>query len=150
MAIFAAKLPKLTSDWRLCPQFPSVIRLSCISLFSTGPKLDNFCAKKFHFGLIHLPLSQILVALLVAFTAADRLFKQLYGPDTKRVETLPVLYDFFSDINAKLLKFRIICSREISVFMCKSSVYCSAPPPLAASAPLLPLLWQRHWPRGHP
>ena len=31
------------------PPGPSVIRLSCISLFSTGPKLENFCAKKFCF-----------------------------------------------------------------------------------------------------
>ena len=32
---------------------PCVTRLSCNGLFSTGPKLDNFCAKK-------LPLVQVL------------------------------------------------------------------------------------------
>ena len=53
------------------PQILFVIRLSCISLFSTGPKLYNFCAKEINFWFKPLPLSKIVVALLVAFTAAD-------------------------------------------------------------------------------
>ena len=53
---------------------PSVIRLSSISLFSTGPKLDSFCAKKFTFGSSPLALTKTLVALLVAFTTADKFF----------------------------------------------------------------------------
>ena len=49
-------------------------RSSFISLFSTRPKLDNFCAKIFFV----LPIvSKILVARLAAFTAADRVFKRL-------------------------------------------------------------------------
>ena len=35
---------------------PSVTRLSCNGLFSTGPKLDNFCAKNIYFWF-KLPLS---------------------------------------------------------------------------------------------
>ena len=67
--------------------------------------------------------------LLVAFTVADTFFKRLYGPDTTRAKKRYRLYtSFFSDMNKKLLKQRMICSREISVLMCKSSVYFSAPP----------------------
>ena len=40
------------------PQALSVTRLSCITLFSTGPKLDNFCAKKFYFSFKLLPSQQ--------------------------------------------------------------------------------------------
>ena len=51
---------------------PFSTRLSSNGLFSTGPKLDNFCAKKhFTFGSSPLSLSKTLVALLVAFTPAD-------------------------------------------------------------------------------
>ena len=60
-----------------------VTHLSGISLFSTGPKLENFWAKNFAFGSNPLPLSKIQVALLVAFTAADRFFERLCGPHTK-------------------------------------------------------------------
>ena len=43
---------------------PSVTRLSCNVLFSTGPKLDDFCAKNIYFWLKPLPSQQTLVALL--------------------------------------------------------------------------------------
>ena len=117
-----------------------MIGLSCISLFRTGPELDKFCAKTFTFGSTFLSLNEILVAVLLAITAADRFFKRLCGSDTKR-ETLPVLHVCFLDMIATLLKVRIICSRKISVFMSKSSVYFSAHP-LSASAPSLRLLWR--------
>ena len=58
--------------------FSQALLMSCISLFDTGPKLDNFCAKDFTFGSSPFPLSEILVAFLVAFTAADRFFKRLF------------------------------------------------------------------------
>ena len=44
IAIFAAKLQKSPSSWA-----PSVTRLSSNGLFSTGPKLDNYCAKNIYF-----------------------------------------------------------------------------------------------------
>ena len=106
----------------------SVIRWSFISLFNTGPNSDNFSANNFSFGSSPLPLNKILVALLVAFTAADRIFKRLNGPDRKRGKKRCRPYtSLFSNINTKLLKQRTICSRKTSVFMCKSSVYFSAP-----------------------
>ena len=44
---FCRKVAKKSpSSWWLCP---SVTRLSCVGLFSTGPKLDNFCAKYIYF-----------------------------------------------------------------------------------------------------
>ena len=42
-----------------------------------GAKSGSFCAKKFYFWFTLL--SKILVARLVAFTAASRFFKQLWA-----------------------------------------------------------------------
>ena len=63
---------------------PSVTRLSCIGLFSTGSKLDNFCAKNIYLWFKPLSLNRTFVPLLAAFTSADRFFKRLYGQPTKR------------------------------------------------------------------
>ena len=87
------------------PQAPSTICLSCISLFSTGPKSDKFCSKNFTFGSSPLSLSRILVALLVVISAADRIFKQLNGLDTKQVKKHCRPYtSLFLDMNTKILK----------------------------------------------
>ena len=59
---------------------PYVTRLISNGLFSTGPKLDNFCAKNIPFGSRPFSLSKILVDFLVAFTPANKFFKRLYGP----------------------------------------------------------------------
>ena len=59
-----------------------MIRLSCISLFSTGPTI--FVEKNLLVVQAPLPLSEMLVALMVAFNATDEFFKRLYGPHTKR------------------------------------------------------------------
>ena len=139
----ALKLLLLPQNYKNCPapggsapHTPSVMRLSCISLFNTGPKLDNWFKP---------PLIQILIPLLVAFTVADKFFKRLYGPDTKRAKQRCLIYtSLLSDMEAKLLKYRIICGHKISVFICKNSVYFSALP-FSASAPSLRLLWRRHW-----
>ena len=82
----------------------SVTRLSCIGLFSTGPKLDNFCAKKtYTVGSSPFSFSKTLVALLLAFTPADRFFKRLYGPLTKRANKSCWAYMYlFSKMNTKL------------------------------------------------
>ena len=63
----------------------SVTRLNCNDLFSTGPKLNNFCPKK-HLLLVQaaLSLTKTLIALQVTFTPADKFFKRLYGQHTKR------------------------------------------------------------------
>ena len=82
---------------------PSVTRLSSNGLFSTGPKLNNFCAKTFTFGSSPLSLSKTLVALLVAFTPADRFFKRLYWPHTKRANKRCRTYmSLFSKMNTEL------------------------------------------------
>ena len=43
---FWRKITKVIQQLGALPPGPSVIRLSCIGLFSTGPKLDNVCTKK--------------------------------------------------------------------------------------------------------
>ena len=122
-------------DWRLSLSGPLVIRLSCISLFSMGPKLDNFWRKKIAFGSSSVPLNKILV--LLAFTTANRFFKRLYEPGSKRAKKRCRPYtSFFSDMNAKLLKLRIICSCEISVFFVqKFSLFWCLPPFLVSAPP---------------
>ena len=50
LQVFPPKLQKSPSDWGLCPQAPSAVRLRCIGFFSTGPKLDNCFGKKTFFG----------------------------------------------------------------------------------------------------
>ena len=109
-----------------------MIRLSCISLFSKEPKLDNFLCKK-NVLLVHAPPRKVLVALLVAFTTADRFFKRLYGPHTNELRNAASL---FLRHECKISKIAHISSRKISFFLCKSSVY--------FSAPSLCLLWRRH------
>ena len=109
---------------------PFVTRLNCNGLFITGHKLDNFCAKTFMFGLSPISLCKTLVALLVVFTPADRFFKRLYGPHTKRANKCCRAYmSLFSKMNTRLYGFKI------SVFMCKSSVYFIVLPSFLASAP---------------
>ena len=53
IAIFAARSQKSP---KAGGSTPSVTRLSCNSLFSTGPKLDNFCSKNIYFWS-KIPLS---------------------------------------------------------------------------------------------
>ena len=96
------KITKITQRLQSLP--PSVIRLSCISLFSTELKSANFLQKKVTFGSSYHSLSKILVALLVAFTAADRFFKRLYWPDMKRAKKRCVPYK--SLFNPLLSEFR--------------------------------------------
>ena len=105
------------------------MRLSCISLFSMGPKLDNFCEKKFTFGSSFLPHSKILVALLIAFTATEGFCKRLYWQHPKRTKKRywPHVSLFFRH-EYEIFKTAKLHSRTISVFMSKSLVYFSAPP----------------------
>ena len=110
---------------------PFVTRLSCNGLFSTGPKLDNFCAKNIYFWFKLLSLSKALVTLLVAVTPADRFSSDCTGRIRNEL------------INAAGLIYIIFqrgiqnCSFKISVFKCISSVYFySAPPPIFGLGPL--------------
>ena len=100
IAIFAAKSLKSPAAKGSAP---SETRMSCNGLISTGPKLDNFCAKNISFGSSPLSLRKTLVALLVAFTLLDRFFKRLYGPHTKRANKRCRAYmSLFSKMNTKL------------------------------------------------
>ena len=82
---------------------PSVTRLSCNGLFSMGPKLDNFYAKTVTFGSSPPSLSKTLLALLVALIPADRFYKRLYEPHTKRANKRFRAYmSLFLKMNTKL------------------------------------------------
>ena len=96
---------------------PSVTRLSSNGLFSTGPKLDNFCAKNIPFGSRPLSLSKTLVALLVAFTPANIFFKRLYRPHAKRANKrcrayLSLLKDEYKIV---ALKYQFLCANIQSI-----------------------------------
>ena len=69
------KISNIAQGLGLHPQPRSVTCSSCISLFSTKPKLDNFCAKIITF--VSPLFNKILVARWAAFTAADKVFKRL-------------------------------------------------------------------------
>ena len=77
---------------------PSVIRLSCISFFSTAPKLNNFRAKKSKKNNFCFKPSLSLQNR--AFTAAARFFKRLNGPQMKHTKKYCRSYVFFSDMTA--------------------------------------------------
>ena len=74
-------------------------RLSCISLYSTGPKSDNFGAKK---TKKLIPHRKILIPFLVAFTALDR-FLGGYGPQTKQTDM-----SLFLDMSTEFLNVRML------------------------------------------
>ena len=127
IVIFVAKSH---SGWALCALWYAKLLLWYAWVASVylarGLNWITFVQKNFTFGLNPLPLSRILVALLVAFTAAERFFERLYGTHKKRCRLSASL--FFSDMNTKFFKYRVISSRKISVFMWKSLVYFSAHP----------------------
>ena len=83
LLFFAAKSQKPLSGRGLCPQATSVIHLTCSGLFITGPKLDNICEKKNFWYNLPL-LSKILVALLLALTAAHRFSRD----HIRRIQTI--------------------------------------------------------------
>ena len=119
------------------------MRLSSISLFSTGPKLYNFCAKKI---LLLFQAPSLLGKSCLRFWSHSLLPTDFLSGYTGRIRNelrnAAGLMRLFSAMNAKLLKLSIICSRKISVFVCKSAVDFSAPH--FRLVPLLWLLWQRH------
>ena len=72
-----------------------------------GAQIRKFLWKKtnFTFGSSSLPFNKILVALQVAFIAAGRFFKGLYGPRTKRARKRCGPYaSLFSNVNITFSK----------------------------------------------
>ena len=114
IAIFAAKSHKLPSSWGLCP---SATRLSSNGLFNTGPKLNNFCAKK-HLLLVQAPslLAKTLVTLLVAFTPAD-IFSSVYtGSMRNELINAAGLRSFFKyEYKIVALKYQFLCAKVQSI-----------------------------------
>ena len=108
----ALKLLFLEQNYKNCPavggstnQAPYGKPLSCISLFSTMHKLDNFHAKKFYFWFKRPLFSQNPGCASGRIRCCRHIFQAIAfaGYETSS-ETLSALFVFFSDINAKLLK----------------------------------------------
>ena len=117
--------------------------LSCIGWFSTGPKLGKFCAKKLTLGAIPYLLAKFWLCFWShSLQHTDSSSNYMGRKRNELINTVRHIRLFFQ-IRIKNFKKRMICSRKTSVFVCKSSVYFSAPP-LSASAPSLRLLWRRH------
>ena len=78
-----------------------------------------------------------MVVRLVAFTAADRFFNLIVGRRRNELRNAAGL----------VLKLRIFVAVQdlIISFYTQKVQFISVPPPLLASAPLLRLLWRRHW-----
>ena len=92
IACFCRKITKITQRVGTLLLGPLCDRRELHQFVQYVAKLDNFCAKKFTFGLSLFYLSKTVVALLVAFTAADRFFKRLYEPDAKQANKRCRLY----------------------------------------------------------
>ena len=123
LLFFCCKITKIAQRLRASPPDPrpqslhfyifsdyarSVTRLSCISFFGTGPKSDKFCAKKNTFGLRFNPLTKILVACLVAFTAVEKFFRRLWAAEETSYIRNAAGFIVFLDMNAEFLKLRIL------------------------------------------
>ena len=95
IAIFAAKSQKSPTAGGSAP---SATRLSCNGLFSTGPKLVNFCAKYIFFDSSSLSLSKTLVALrdlsTVRYGITVRYFLVNFGTVRKYGIIFSVPYSF--------------------------------------------------------
>ena len=103
----------------------SVTRLSCIGLFSTEPKLDNFLQRNIYFWFKPLSLSKTPISLRVAFTPANRFFKRLYGPHTKQANKRCRGYTslFLKD------EYKIV-ALNCQFYLQKFSLFYSASPPI--------------------
>ena len=114
IAIFAAKFQKSPSNWA-----PSVTRWSSNGLFSTGPKLDNFCAKNIYFWF-KPPLSYLTKPWLRFWSHS--LLKTYFSSDytgrmrNELINAAGLLRIFFQ-------RWIQNCSFKISVFMRKSFVH---------------------------
>ena len=78
---------------------PPVTSLSCIRFFSTRPKSDKLCAKKNNFCFN--PLSKILAACLVTFTAVDMFFRRLWSAEETSYIRKAAGLILFLNMNAK-------------------------------------------------
>ena len=85
----AAPLPPLatTLAGALLPLDPRLDTLELHQFVLNGTLIRQFWCKKLTLGSISFPFSKIVVARLVAFTAADRFFQQLWAADETRYET---------------------------------------------------------------
>ena len=123
-----------------------MIRLSCIDLFVTEPKLRLFWCKK-NYVLFKPPLSKkILVSTsghIYSLLQTDSSRDYTGCIRNELINAAVLMRLLFSNMTTKFLKWCIMCSRKISVFMGKSLVYFS-PQPFSDSAPSLRLLWRRH------
>ena len=114
---------------------PSVTRLSCNGLFSTGPKLDNFCAKK-HLLLVQAPslLAKPWLRLRSRFTSScASLLQTNFSSDytcriqNQLINAAGLICLFFKDeYKIVALKYQFLCAKVQSI------IWCPPPPPISS------------------
>ena len=125
---FSRKTTIIIKGWGLCPQTPSVICLSCYSLFSKGPKLDNVCGKNLLLAQFPFLLAKFWLSFWSHLLLQTDFSSDYMGRIRNELRNAAgVICLFFSDMNTKFLKWRIISCRKILVFICESSVYFGPP-----------------------
>ena len=110
IAIFAAKI---TQQLRA---LPPLTRLSCIGLCSTGPKLDNFCAKNIYFWF----KSSLLPKLWLRFWSHLLLQTDFSSDYTSRIRNELInaagIVSFFKDeYKIVALKYQVLCAKVQSI-----------------------------------
>ena len=134
-----------------------LLKLNCALTWSENaiPQLRNcvvlhlnqyfcFCSKQY---FCFTPHEKILVPRLVAFTAADRFFKRLRGPQTKQAKKRCRAYrSLIFRCEYKIFKCAYIGSRTRSKdqFLYTKVQFILVLLSLSAGAPSLRLLWRRH------
>ena len=111
------------------PRLPSTVTIYLMTMppFVTRLRSLNqaIFVQKIYF--LFTPLSKILVACLVVFTAVDGFFRRLWAADETSQETLPVLQVFlFLDMITESLELRIleaVQGLKISFCMQKFSLF---------------------------
>ena len=108
-------------------------RLSYICLFSTGPKLDNYCPKK---DLLLVQAPSLLAESWLHFWSHSLLQTDFSSDYTGRIRndliSCRVYTSLFLNMNTKLLKSRIICCVKHQ-FLCAKVQSILVPPQFVCS-----------------
>ena len=117
---------------------PFATRLSCISLFSTDPKSDNFFAKKLLF--VH-PSQQNPGCMSGSIHCCRYIFQAGVGRRLNKLRNAAGIIG----LSFSRLKYRIVKTAHTGSHTRSKNQFLYAKVLFFFSAPSLRLLWQRHW-----